>query len=64
MKKKGIDWFYSCGRCWLTFDGFAIAMQGDICRDGDLREKFNSEIWEDNMIRYVAERKKDNDLLQ
>lgn len=56
MEKKGIDYFYSCGRCWLTFDGYAIAMRGDLCRDPDLREMFKSNIWEDDMIRYVAER--------
>lgn len=58
MKKKGIDWFYSCGRCWLSFDGYAIAMQGDICRDPDLRAMFNSDVWEDNMMIYVANRGK------
>lgn len=56
MEKKGIDYFYSCGRCWLTFDGYAIAMQGDLCRDPELRDMFNSRIWEDFMIKYVAER--------
>ena len=31
MKKKGVDWFCSCGRYWLSFDGYVIAMQGDEC---------------------------------
>ena len=58
MKKKGVDWFCSCGRYWLSFDGYVIAMQGDVCRDQDLRTMFNSDVWEENMIIYVAKRSK------
>lgn len=41
MSGKGyqyVDWYYSCGRCFLSVGGVAVVMEGDICRDPDIPE--------------------------
>lgn len=53
MSKK-IDWFTSCGRTWLSVNGYVIAVEGDQCRDSELQKQFNSEFWTDNMIKFVS----------
>lgn len=34
-----INYGFSCGRGYLSIDGFVIAMEGDPCRDFDLTAK-------------------------
>ena len=53
--QNNVDWSCSCGRTYLNVNGFVAVVDGDNkCRDSDLTEKFQSEWWTDDMIKYVA----------
>ena len=47
---KEVDWGLSCGRMYLTVDGFVVAMEGDLCRD----ENRENRAWTGDMIRKIA----------
>jgi len=32
-KKPVVDWGFSCGRTYLTVNGYVVAMEGDVLRD-------------------------------
>ena len=54
--RKNIDWFTSCGRTWLSVNGYVAAVEGDQCRDANLQRQFDSENWTSEMIQFVAEK--------
>lgn len=37
--KPVVDWGFSCGRTYLTVNGYVVAMEGDVLRDLDLGVK-------------------------
>jgi hypothetical protein len=55
VSETGVDWGFACGRYYLAIDRFVVAMETDVCRDIKLKVKFCSEIWTEEMIKYMAQ---------
>lgn len=39
MSKPTVNWGFSCGRYYLTVNGYVTAMEGDTIRDMELSQK-------------------------
>lgn len=52
---KKIDWGFACGRHYLKVNGFVTVIIGNRCYDSDLVEKFTSDRWTEEMIKWVGE---------
>ena len=56
-----VDCGFSCGRYYLEVQGYVVAMELDVCRDWNLTEKFKSQVWTKDMIKYVVKKARDDE---
>ncbi len=54
-----VDWGFACGRTYLQINGYAVAMEGDICRDVVLTSKFGPTWTAEGIKSVVKDSKKD-----
>jgi hypothetical protein len=60
-KRPVVDWWFSCGRHYLTVAGYAVVVEGDPIRDhdvfpllGELSKKCGSRCWDGDAIKAVC----------